>query len=362
MKIIHIANLGQENYNGITEVVKNLSIAQMQLGHDVFVYHLFPRCVIPIESHIKVIDTYDEFKINISAFRPDIVIFHSIYKPQYFKFMKYCQKNHIPYLITFHGAANKVSLNKSKWKKRIANILFVNKFIEKSAGIIYLNDNEKLSDHQFSRLAPGYILSNGITLPKRMDYEPKVGNKIQFLFMGRYDYLHKGLDILISALDIAYRKIYDKAIFNFYGQGLFQQLKQDTAKFGDMISINGPVFGKDKEEVFRNSDIFLLPSRFEGMPIGVLEALSYGIPCVITKETNMAEVVDDSGLIVECNAESLAEAIISIVNMPIENLKSMSSRAFGYVRPFTWDNIAEQSIALYSYIINKNIPNKVGSK
>ena len=41
MKIIHIANLGQENYNGITEVVKNLSIAQMQLGHDVFVYHYF---------------------------------------------------------------------------------------------------------------------------------------------------------------------------------------------------------------------------------------------------------------------------------------------------------------------------------
>ncbi len=32
----YIANLGQENYNGITEVVKNLSIAQMQLGHDVF--------------------------------------------------------------------------------------------------------------------------------------------------------------------------------------------------------------------------------------------------------------------------------------------------------------------------------------
>lgn len=76
MKIIHIANLGQENYNGITEVVKNLSIAQMQLGHDVFVYHLFPRCVIPIESHIKVIETYNKFKINISTFSPDLSLIH----------------------------------------------------------------------------------------------------------------------------------------------------------------------------------------------------------------------------------------------------------------------------------------------
>ena len=58
----------------------------MELEHDVFVYHLFPRCVIPIESHIKVIETYNKFKINISTFSPDIVIFHSIYKPQYFKY------------------------------------------------------------------------------------------------------------------------------------------------------------------------------------------------------------------------------------------------------------------------------------
>ena len=346
MKIIHIANLGQENYNGITEVVKNLSIAQMQLGHDVFVYHLFPRCVIPIESHIKVIETYNKFKINISTFSPDIVIFHSIYKPQYFKFMRYCRKNHIPYLITFHGAANKVSLDKGKLKKWLANILFVNRFIKNSCGIIYLNENEKLNDYQFSHLAPGYILNNGITIPQKIPYEPKLGTKIRFLFMGRYDYLQKGLDILINALDMIYEKISDKAVFNFYGQGLTQQLEQDTAKFGDMISINGPVFGKDKEKAFKDSDVFILPSRFEGMPIGILEALSYAMPCIITKETNMAEIVKDSGLVINCNANSLAEAILTMINMYPDDLKVMSSRAFNYIQPFTWDNIAKQSIDL----------------
>ena len=59
------------------------------------------------------------------------------------------------------------------------------------------------------------------------------------------------------------------------------------------------------------------------------------MPCIITKETNMAEIVKDSGLVINCNANSLAEAILTMINMYPDDLKVMSSRAFNYIQPFT---------------------------
>ena len=354
MKIIHIANLGQENYNGITEVVKHLSTAQLKLGHEVLVFHLYTRCVIELDSHIQIVDSYKKFKESINLFKPDIIIFHSIYKPQYFRFMRFCIKNKIPYLVTFHGGANKTSLNKGKWKKCFANLIFVNKFIKNSSGIIYLNENEKINDSRFSKFAPNYILNNGVNLPLNTHYNPIKSDKVRFLFLGRYDYLHKGIDIFIDALDIIYKEIKDKAVFNFYGQGAYDQLKNDTEKFRDIVSVNCSVYDSEKEAAFFNSDVFLLPSRFEGMPIVILEALSYGLPCIITRQTNMVELVKDAGKIIDCDAESLANAILFFTNSGPDKLRYMSDKALEYIKPMTWDNIALQSINLYMSIINKN--------
>ena len=54
----------------------------------------------------------------------------------------------------------------------------------------------------------------------------------------------------------------------------------------EVFSLNGPVFGAEKAEVFAGSDIKVLTSRYEGFPTVLTEALFAGLPCVVTSMTN----------------------------------------------------------------------------
>ena len=57
------------------------------------------------------------------------------------------------------------------------------------------------------------------------------------------------------------------------------------------VTLHDPVYGDAKCKVLSDADLFCLTSRFEGHPIAVLEALSYGLPCLLTPGTNMAREV-----------------------------------------------------------------------
>ena len=61
---------------------------------------------------------------------------------------------------------------------------------------------------------------------------------------------------------------------------------------GDLIEINGPVEEENKEEVLLNTDIFIQTSRSEALPMGPLEALSYGIPCLVSCGTGLAGLIN----------------------------------------------------------------------
>ena len=62
-----------------------------------------------------------------------------------------------------------------------------------------------------------------------------------------------------------------------------------------VLKLCGPIAGADKKKVLKDADLFLHTSRSEGHPMGVLEALAYGIPCLLTPGTNMASEVAASG-------------------------------------------------------------------
>ena len=81
-----------------------------------------------------------------------------------------------------------------------------------------------------------------------------------------------------------------------------------------IVSINGPVFDNEKKEVLLNASFFIHTSRFEGMPMSVLEALSYGIPCLVTQGSNMREDVCrfNAGWGADNNVESIERAFIKI--------------------------------------------------
>ena len=118
----------------------------------------------------------------------------------------------------------------------------------------------------------------------------------------------------------------------------------------DVVALRGPISGKAKRELLGATDVFVHPSRTEGHPIAVLEALAHGAPCLLTPNTNMAEAVVDGGAgwCVAPSSEGVAQGLRSVIQLPREALVQASVNARELAEnSFSWSEIAERSVAEY---------------
>lgn len=134
-----------------------------------------------------------------------------------------------------------------------------------------------------------------------------------FGFCGRYEILHKGLDLLVEGF-AAYRKQGGRGRLVLLGTGPARDIlaaMAATLDIGNAIDIQGPCFGAEKQRKMADWHFFVQPSRFDGVPIAALEAALAGLPLVVSQETGLAEQVAsaNAGLVMrDLTAASVAEA------------------------------------------------------
>lgn len=358
MNIVHIVDFIYGSNNGIQGVVIRLQKEQILLGHEVHIFNIAREEVpLQLKGRVRSIFSIKEFRDAIDAIHPGVVVFHSLYKLKYSCFANYLKKINIPYLIEPHGATTLENAAKSKFKKKIANLLIFNSFIRNAQAMIYLNKYEcnKCVFYRIRRNSS--IIPNGIDIPTSSIEETKTEevNKIHFTFLARIDIHHKGIDILLDAIDILIKKGYqDCFVFNFYGSAKSEKdlryLKKKIASFASNIFYNGPVTGLKKEKAFFNTDVYVLTSRYEGMPLSVLEALSYGIPCVVTPQTNVQDIIleSGSGWVTVLEPLAIADTLILAMNDVAKQRKNFILRSKTAIRKFAWNVIGSRSLIEYS--------------
>ena len=129
----------------------------------------------------------------------------------------------------------------------------------------------------------------------------------------------------------------------------------DDLAIGDIVHLYHEVIGVEKEQVLLDADAFIQTSRSEGMPLGVLEALAYGLPCLLTKGATLGDVAVERGFgwVAECSAEGISDAIIAMLG-DAGCLRSMSSNARGFVsEEMTWEKVSEQAVSHYEEIFGR---------
>lgn len=126
-----------------------------------------------------------------------------------------------------------------------------------------------------------------------------------------------------------------------------QELKQ-LAEGDNRIVFTGFVQGQMLEELYSNSYVYTLPSDLEGMPLSLLEAMSYGNCCLTSDIAECAEVVEDKALVFKkSDVDDLKEKLQYVCDNP-DAVKKLKDGAADFIcSKYNWDDVVEQTLKLY---------------
>lgn len=112
--------------------------------------------------------------------------------------------------------------------------------------------------------------------------------------------------------------------------------------------------GTVMQELYSNAYIYCLPSDLEGMPLTLLEAMSYGNCCLTSDIAECAEVVEDKAvLFTKGKVKSLREKINWLISHP-EEVADYKQQAQEYIcDKYSWDEVNEKTLSLYNSVLRK---------
>ena len=164
------------------------------------------------------------------------------------------------------------------------------------------------------------------------------------LFLGRI-VPEKGLSYLVKAWkDIKT----DKKLVIAGGSSDTQDFVDELKKEGDGIIFTGFQQGQILKELYSNAYIYCLPSDLEGMPLSLLEAMSYGNCCLVSDISECAEVVEDKAILFpKGNIDELRKKLQVLLNEPWTVQKYKDIAADYICQKYNWNDVVDRTLYLY---------------
>jgi len=375
---VKIAMIGHKRVpsreGGVEIVVEELSTRLVKNGHQVDIYNRKGKNVQDKRADLKnkKIKEYKGTKIitipTINKKGIDALVY-SFFASIKASFKKYdvlhyhaegsCAMLWIPHIlkkkivVTIHG----LDWQRSKWGGFASKYI---KFGEKMA-VKYANEIIVLSKGVQEYFKETYgrdtiFIPNGVNKPtirKPEIIKERYGlNKDEYiLFLARI-VPEKGLDYLIEAYNNLNT---DKKLVIAGGashtNSYLDTIKEKANKNKNII-LTGFVQGKELDELYSNCYIYCLPSDVEGMPISLLEAMSYGKNCVVSNIEENTQVVENMATTFEkSNSEDLTKKLIDVLEG--KNRKTEKELQDYILNKYNWDEITNITQKLYYRIIGK---------
>lgn len=369
---LSIAMLGHKRIpsreGGIEIVVEELSTRMVQAGHSVTCYNRSGHHVSGKQFDGNAFKEYagirlkSVFTINCkglaamtSSFFGAICCAFSKYDVVHFHAEGPCAMLWLPKLFgkrcvaTIHG----IDWQRAKWGGFASKYI---KFGEKVAAK-YADEIIVLSKSVQQYFMDTYgrktvFIPNGVNRPvlrspqlikERFD----LGKDEYILFLGRL-VPEKGITYLIEA----FKKVKTGKKLVIAGGSsdtdAFMQALKELAKEDGRIIFTGFVQGQMLEELYSNAYVYCLPSDLEGMPLSLLEAMSYGNCCLTSDIAECAEVVEDEALVFsKSGVEDLKDKLQFACDHPEKVNKLKNGAAEFICQKYNWDDVVEQTLKLY---------------
>lgn len=350
MKILHIGSIGIKQTNGMNVVVPQYVIHQSKLAECYF-YNLQDVQITGIDCQIKIgVDALPSFCVDHQI---DMVVFHGVYFHQYWLLGSKLYQKRIPYIVIPHGSLTEAAIKQKYLKKKVAFILFLNRFLKHSKQVICLSEGEKNATKMRYLQDKMTVIPNGLEEVKEKKQNFSIDG-LRLIFIGRLTVYYKGLDWLCQAIgQIKQFCLEHKISVDLCGpikpeeNGLLEKLIADNG-IGEIVKVHPPVIGEEKIKYLLSGDVFIQVSRSEGLPMGLLEALNAGLPCLVTEGTRCKDLVEssDAGWGVDSTPEAIADGIVRAYQERAQ-WQQKSRYAIVASEPFLWENVTRQAIACY---------------
>lgn len=271
----------------------------------------------------------------------DLVVLHGGWEPNNLAAAREARAAGVPYVVMPHGVyypqvfqRRKVPLKRAWWST------LERRYLNRALAIhlFFAQEVPHLETRGVRR--PFVIAPNGFSVTReltwRPDPEPYVG------WLGRYDPEHKGLDLLIRAIHALPRL--ERPRLELHGvdwKGRRADVDRLVADLGvaDRVEVGDPIYGDEKWTFLTHARAFVYPSRWDASPISVVEALSAGVPSLLTSFP-LGSFVGSRGaaIVVDPSVEALADGLRRVLSA---EANSLGQRARQVIHDeLSWSSVA----------------------
>lgn len=174
---------------------------------------------------------------------------------------------------------------------------------------------------------PLWVMPNPVELPEH--WQPIQSETLHLLFLGRMGE-HKGVDRVLQAVVRLPQSLRERVRLSMAGDGDVDAVRRLAAELGlqTQVDIRNWIVGEEKERWLRETNAFILPSRAEGLPMAMLEAMAYGKALIVSPVGGIPEFVSDGQegfLVPPDDIEAISQAIARLAENP--ELRAQMGRA-----------------------------------
>ncbi len=162
--------------------------------------------------------------------------------------------------------------------------------------------------------------ASDLELPDALFTDPPIAitdrDVLELIWVGALARPYKGVDVLLAALARTARPhrltlVGDGVLRGALTADAAARGLADRVRFAGMVGVGAPVFAR-----LRTADLFVLPSRTEGLPRALIEAMAVGLPCLATRVGGVPELLPDDAMVAADDIDGLARAIDAVAASP----------------------------------------------
>jgi len=357
MHILHISTALEKKFGGPPKAVVGITCALADIGEEmsVFIFGQTDASVIDNADFFKKLKMHlvsfyvaksrrisiyggiesfrDLGKLNKVIGQVDLVTIHAIYNFQNVIVPLICIINRKPFVVMPHGTLTSYQTRIHMIRKILPNLYFVNIMLT-LASRIFVATQVELEELPRWVQNKTIVVGLGVEPPISSICNERKRENFRFLFMGRIA-PKKRLELALESFAL-FRKSYNRdSRFIICGDGeqsYVNSIRLFALELGvsDFLDFRGWVNDDEKESIWRTTDCFVLTSSDENFAIAVAEALSFGIPCLLSEKVALSSIVKkyDAGIVFEeYSAILIAEDMIRLANSDLEDYSDGAIRA-----------------------------------